>query len=386
MTKRPIEVLHVYKDYWPVVGGIENHVRRLATGLARDESFNVRVLVTNTGFHTVRGSIDGIEVIKAGRLATVASTPLSVALAMELARQHPDIVHLHFPYPIGELAYLAVGRQARLVITYHSDVVRQRRLLRFYRPFLRRVLANADAIIVSNPRYAAGSPFLVSHRERLRLIPFGEDPARYALTERRRAVAAAIRASVPGPLTLFAGLLRYYKGLDVLIAAMRDVPGTLVIVGDGPERVRWQTLAAATPYADRIIFRGRLTDEELIAHYHAADVFVLPSTLRAESLGVVLLEAMACGLPLVTTELGTGTSYANIHGETGIVTPPNDPRALAVALRVLLDDPERRRRFGEAARRRLEREFSEQAMLERTKALYWEVLERPRRREIAPGE
>jgi glycosyltransferase involved in cell wall biosynthesis len=382
---RPIEVLHVYKDFWPVVGGIENHIRRLAVGVAKDPDFRVRVLVTNTGRKTRRTKIEGVEVTKAGRLATVASTPLSLALPVELHRLRPDIVHLHFPYPVGELSYLAVGRGAPLVITYHSDVVRQRRLLRLYRPFLREVLARADAIAVSTPRYAAGSPFLAPVRDKLRVIPFGEDPSRYALTPARAAAAAALRASLSPPITLFAGMLRYYKGVDVLIRAMRDVPGTLVVVGDGPEAGRWRRLAAATPYADRIVFRGRISDEELIVHYRAADVFVLPSTLRAESLGVVLLEAMACELPLVTTELGTGTSYANVQGETGLVVPPGDPRALAAALRFVLDDPARRRRFGRAARRRLERDFSEGAMLEKTKALYRETLERRTRgREVAP--
>ncbi|MCS6801051.1 MAG: glycosyltransferase [Chloroflexota bacterium] len=374
MTPPPIDVVHVYKDFWPVVGGIENHVRRLAAGLARDPAFRVRVLVTNTGRKTVREEIDGIEVIKAGRLATAASTPLSLALPWELSRLRPDLIHLHFPYPVGEVSSLLAGRGAPLLISYHSDIVRQRRLLRLYRPLLRRVLERADAIIVSNPRSAASSPFLRAARAKLRFVPFGIDPARYALTEARRAQAAAIRAALPGPITLFVGVLRYYKGVDALIDAMRWVPGTLVIVGDGPEAARWRARADAMPYRDRIVFRGRLSDEEVAAHYHAADVFALPSTLRAESFGIVLIEAMACGVPLVTTELGTGTSYVNIHGETGIVVPPGDPRALAAALRVILDDPVRRRRFGEAARRRLEQQFSETAMIERIKALYREVL------------
>jgi rhamnosyl/mannosyltransferase len=383
---RPIEVLHVYKDFWPVVGGIENHLRRLSAGLARDPAFRVRVLVTNPTWTTVRAWGDGVDIIKAGRFATVASTPLSFALPIELARLRPDIVHLHLPYPVGELAYLVAGRDAPLVITYHSDVVRQRRLLRLYRPVLERVLERADAIVVSNPRYAAGSPFLARRRVKLHVIPFGEDPGRYALTPARRAHAAAIRAELGGPITLFAGLLRYYKGVDVLIEAMRWTPGTLVIVGDGPEAPRWRAMAAASPAAARIVFRGRVSDEALIAHYYAADVLALPSTLRAESLGVVLLEAMACGLPLVTTELGTGTSYVNVHGETGIVAPPGDPRALAAALRLLFDNPDRRRRLGEAARRRLEQEFSETAMIERTKALYREVLASgPKRRGVVPS-
>lgn len=386
MIERPIEVVHVYKDFWPVVGGIENHLRRLTAGLARDPAFRVRVLATNPRWNTVRESSDGVDIIKAGRIATVASTPLSLALPIALARLRPDIIHLHFPYPVGELAYLLAGRHAPLVITYHSDVVRQRRLLRLYRPFLEWVLARADAIVVSNPRYAPGSPFLAPHRAKIRLIPFGEDPARYALTPAVRARAAAIRAELAGPITLFAGLLRYYKGVDVLIEAMRWTPGTLVIIGDGPEAPRWRELAAATPAASRIVFRGRVSDEALLAHYYAADVFVLPSTLRAESLGVVLLEAMACGLPLVTTELGTGTSWVNRHGETGIVAPPGDPRALAAALRLVLDDADRRRRFGVAARRRLEQAFSEPVMLDRTKALYREVLEAVRtRRGLLPS-
>ncbi|MFN8532622.1 MAG: glycosyltransferase [Dehalococcoidia bacterium] len=374
---RPVEVLHIYKDYWPVVGGIENHLRRLAAGLAADPGFRVRVLVTSPGSTTTREMIDGIEVIKAGRWATVSSAPISPALFRELARQRPDLVHLHFPYPIGELAFLAAGGRARLVVTYHSDIVRQQRLLKVYGPFLRAVLRRADVISLSNPRYAAGSRFLRPHRRKLRVVHFGEDSERYRLTNERRAAAAQIRRELGGPITLFAGLLRYYKGVDVLIEAMEHVPGMLVVVGTGPEEAALRARALASPAAGRIVFRGRVSDEELIAHYHAADVFVLPSTLRAESLGVVLLEAMACGLPLVTTELGTGTSYVNVHGETGLVVPPGDPASLAASIRLLADSPQQRARFGAAARRRQAEQFSERTMIERTKALYREVLARP---------
>ncbi|GIW09596.1 MAG: glycosyl transferase family 1 [Dehalococcoidia bacterium] len=374
-----IRVLHVYKDYWPVVGGIENLVRRLAIGLQADPEFAPRVLVTNPGWQTVREEIDGVPVVKAGRLATVASTPLSLALVRELARQPAEIVHLHAPYPLAELAYLLTRHPGRLVLTYHSDIVRQRRLLPLYRPFLWQLLRRAEVITVSSPHYAAGSPILRALGEKLRLVPFGVDPARFALTPERAARVARLKAELSGPLVLFVGVLRYYKGLEVLIPVMGEVPATLVILGEGREGARLRALAAAQPHADRIVFRGRVEHDELVAFYHAADVFVLPSTSRAEAFGVVLLEAMACGLPVVTTELGTGTSFVNLHQQTGLVVPPGDRAALAAALRSLLADPTTRQRYGAAARRRVEQEFSEAQMLAATKTLYREVLARPAR-------
>ena len=176
------------------------------------------------------------------------------------------------------------------------------------------------------------------------------------------------------PLLLFVGRLRYYKGLHVLLEALPAVRADLLIGGSGPEQARLQAQAAALGLANRVHFLGDIADDDLPALYHAADIFVLPAHLRAEALGVAQIEALASGLPCVSTELGTGTSYANRHGETGLVVPPNDPTALAQAINTLLADPDLRRSFGAAGQRRVAALFTRERMLDGVEAVYRDVL------------
>ncbi len=367
-----LNILHVYKDYPPILGGIENHVRLLAEGQA-GRGHAVTVLVTNpTGATTTRTVENDVAVIRAGRLATVASTPLSPALAWQLARQLPDVVHLHFPYPIGEVSQWLLHRGQATVLSYHSDIVRQAGILRFYRPLLRRVLAFVDAIIVGSPPMR-GSAYLADHQAKLHLIPYGIPLARFRAqpaTEELAAVRARYLTSHTPPLLLFVGRLRYYKGLDTLIRALPETPGHLLVVGIGPMAAEWRALAQATGVADRIAWLGEVSDADLPALYHLADLFVLPASHPSEAFGLVQVEAMAAGVPVVCTELGTGTSYVNQDGVTGRVVPPRDPPALAAAIRDLLADPGRLADLGVAARARVAADFDEAVMVERVLALY----------------
>ncbi len=364
-----MRVLHVYKDYFPVLGGIENHVRTVAEHQAAS-GHDVTVLTTSKTSHTVDEDLAGVRVIKCARLATVASTPLSLALPVRLARLRPDITHLHFPYPVGEVSQYFFGRGSKMVLTYHSDVVRQKQVLRLYRPLMHRVLGTASAIIVTSPKYLESSRVLRAHRDRCRVVPLGIERERFLAIDRER--ASAFRQRYGEPLVLSVGVLRYYKGLEYLIRAMVEAPGHLVVVGDGPMRSSWQEEAVQLGLSDRVHFVGRVSDEDLPAYYGAADLFVLPSSARSEAFGLVLLEAMSSGLPVISTELGTGTSYVNRDGESGLVVPPCDPHALAGAILRLANDAALRSRLGEGARNR-SAQFTVQAMLDGIGAVYDEV-------------
>jgi rhamnosyl/mannosyltransferase len=372
-----MKILHVYKDYAPVLGGIENHIRWQAEGM-RARGHDVHVLVTNLAARTLHETIDGVMVTKCARHLNVSSAPVAAALPIHLRRlgADADIVHLHAPYPPGELAQLLVQAGQRTVITYHSDIIKQATLLKFYAPFLHRLLARADKILVSNPPYVQSSPFLAPIARRtpakVGIVHFGIDPVRFAPTPANTAGAAQLRERFgPGPLVLFVGRLRYYKGVDVLVGAMAAVTtARCVIVGTGPMEDEIRTLIDQHNLADRVQMAGSLPDADLPAIYHAADLFVLPSIHRSESLGIVLLEAMAAGLPVISTELGTGTSYVNRHGETGLVVPPGDAGALAAAINQLATDAELRRRFGQAAQRRAQTEFNLAQMLDATEQVY----------------
>jgi rhamnosyl/mannosyltransferase len=365
-----VKILYVYKDYYPVVGGIENHIRIICQGLKEYPDIEPTVLVTNTTSKTAIEEIDDVRVIKAARLANVSSAPISLSLLAWMRRLEADITHLHFPYPIGELAFLLAGRSPKMVITYHSDIVRQKNLLQLYKPFLYRLLARADAITVSNPNYIQSSPYLRPLAAKCKVIAHGVNLSRFAATETVLSQAEEIRRRYASPLLLFVGLLRYYKGLSFLIEAMSQIDAKLLIVGQGPQGEEWQALARQRCLEDKVIFLGRISDQELLALYHACDVFVLPSIHRSESWGAVQVEAMACGKPIVCTELGTGTSFVNLNGITGLVVPPQDSAALAEAINRLLANPELRRHMGLAGLGRAQQELSADVMVKRLVQLY----------------
>ncbi len=373
-----MRVLHLYKDYAPVFGGIENHIRVLCQGLLA-AGVDARVLVTNTGRRTVRETIDGVPVTKTGRQANLSSAPLSLGFLPEVWKQEKgaDIAHAHAPYPPGELAHLFLGRASRFVMTYHSDIVKQRILGALYAPLLRLILKRADLIAVSNPVSIQSSPFLQPLAEKCRVIPFGQDISRFRSTPQRAQAAADWQARYGNqPLLLFVGRLRHYKGVDVLIRAMHDVPDAqALIVGVGPEEAACRALAQSEGVATKVHFLGEVSDEEIAVLYQAASIFVLPSTNRAETFGIVQIEAMASGLPVICTELGTGTSFVNRHNETGQVVPPNDPAALARAINHILQNPGLAQDMGRAGLRRAELEFSSPVMVQRTLDFYREALE-----------
>ncbi|MBN1641998.1 MAG: glycosyltransferase [Anaerolineae bacterium] len=359
-----MRIVHVYKDYYPVLGGIENHVRVLAEAQAA-AGHEVTVLVCDPSWRSRRAELGGVRVIRAGRLATVASMPISVAQPAILARLSADVVHVQSPYPLGEVSAWALKPRTPLVISYQSDVVRQQAILRFYGPLLRRVLRSAERIIASTPRYVETSPWLGPEAARCVVVPLSVDTERFS--------PAPQLPSGP-PSILFVGVLRYYKGLDTLLRALTLVPDAqLTVVGDGPMRGAWEALARELSLADRVRFVGRVDDAALPGWYRAANLYVLPANVRAEAFGIALLEAMASGLPCITTEVGTGTSWVVQDGVTGRVVPAMDHVALAGAIQQLYD-PNLRARMGAAGRRRAETTFTAHAMLEGVMRVYEEAI------------
>lgn len=360
-----MRIVHVYKDYFPVLGGIENHIRMLAEAQAA-AGHDVTVLVTNPGDEPKFVVENDVKLIRAGRIVTIASTPLSVDLQRQLRYLKPEITHLHFPYPVGEMSQWLFAKERPYVMTYHSDVVKQQLLLRFYKPILLRVLGNASHLIVSNGNYIQSSAWIRPYAEKCTVIPFAVDSQRFAPTNQVKRADAT-------PVILFVGRHRYYKGVDDLIQAMTKVDAQLLIGGDGPERRNWEKLTDSLGLTHKITFLGNIADEELPAFFAQGDIFALPANSRAESFGLVLQEAMASGLPCATTELGTGTSWLVRDGESGFVVPPKDPQALAAALQKLVISPELRGKMGQAGRDRAVQEFSLEQMLAKTEAVYEKV-------------
>jgi glycosyltransferase involved in cell wall biosynthesis len=368
-----VKVLHVYKECYPVLGGIENHIRILCDALREQGEFDPTILVTNQGARTVRDTLDGVPVIRAGRLSTISRNPISPALVYELWRSRAQIIHLHFPHPTGEIAYLLAGRGRKMVLYYHSDIVRQQSLLQMYRPFMNMTLDSASRIMVSSPNYARTSPHLSAFAPKIDTVPLGIDIAHFATVNHRR--VERIKARLPGPLLLFVGVLRYYKGLNYLLEAMPQIKAKLLIIGSGPLDAELRHQAEELGLGAKVVFLGEVPNHDLAAYYHACDVFVLPSSQRSEAFGLSQIEAMACGKPVICTELGTGTTYVNIDGETGLVVPPANPVALAEACNRLLEDVDLRLRLGRQAAIRAKQEFGKDKMVASISEVYRRVLE-----------
>ncbi len=364
-----MKIVHIYKDYFPVKGGIENHIRQLAEAQVR-RGHDVTVLVAQQrGMPATEEHIAGVRVIKLKRGLEVQSAPISPALPAAVMRwtTGADIAHLHAPYPIGEVWNALLGRASRTVITWHSDIVRQQMLLRLYAPMLRRVLRHADCIIATSEPYMRTSPWLSPHQHKCCVVPLGIDAQRFAPPQSARPATETLTL-------LSVGRLRYYKGLDDLIRAMPALPFARAhIVGSGPMAPKWQSLVQQLGVGDRVHFLGEVDDATLPEHYRQADVYVIPANSRAEAFGIAILEAMASGLPVISTDVGTATSWINQHGVTGLVVPPRDPAALAEAVHVMRD-PQIRQRMGEAARARVLAEFTEARMIADVEHVYRDVL------------
>jgi rhamnosyl/mannosyltransferase len=284
-----------------------------------------------------------------------------------------DIVHIHWPHPTALLAYLASGHAGRLVVTYHSDIVRQKILAKLFWPVLRRALERAEAIVVASPNYVESSPVLQKFKAKCRVIPFGvplEEFDRFDPAE-----VARIRARFGPRIVLGVGRLIYYKGFEHLVRAMKGTDAHLLIIGEGPLRGALEDEARRERVSGRVTFLGRV--EDAVPYFHAADVFALPSVARSEAFGIVQLEAMACGKPVVNTRLDSGVTFVSVDGVTGLTVPPADSESLAAALDRLLKDPALLASYGRAARARVEREFDLEAMGRSTLRLYEEIMSRP---------
>jgi glycosyltransferase involved in cell wall biosynthesis len=366
MTRR-LKVVHVGKFYPPHPGGMETHLELLCRMIRHE--VDVEVVVSADGPRTVRETVDGVPVTRIGTRLTLAAASFNPGMAAAIRRADADVVHLHHPNPTAVLSYFAARPRGRLIVTYHSDIVRQKVLGPLVSPLIHALLRRAHAVVASSPQYAESSPVLRRHADRVRVIPFGISAAEFQQVD--AAEVERIRARHGPRIAFGAGRLVYYKGFEHLVRAVERIDAHLLIAGDGPLREPLRALVAGLGVGGRVTLLGAVPD--LRPYYHAADVFALPAVARSEAFGIVQMEAMACGLPVVNTSLDTGVPFVSPHGETGLTVPPADVDALAGALAALLDDPALRRRMGQAGRRRIETELSAERMAARTLALYREA-------------
>lgn len=358
-----VRVLHFFKTYYPdTLGGVEQVICQLAEG-GRGYGIDSEVL-----FLSPRGGADNEEfknhvTHRVNLDLNVASTGMSFSALkkfIKLARQ-ADVVHYHFPWPFMDVIHFLSRLKKPTVVTYHSDIVKQKTLLSLYSPLMRKFLSSVDVIVASSPNYLASSDTLKAFREKVKVIPFGL--ARSYFPENNAVRKEYWQRQVGKKFFLFVGTLRYYKGLEYLLQAAALTSCQIVIAGGGPQERALKEQAEQLKLSN-VRFIGLVSDEDKGALLEACTGFVFPSHLRSEAFGISLLEGAMFGKPLISCEIGTGTSYINIDGETGCVIAPGDPVALAKAMELLWSDPELCDRLGRAALERAERHFSVSEMVE----------------------
>jgi rhamnosyl/mannosyltransferase len=392
-----LRVVHLGKYYPPALGGIETHTRTLARGQAALGAA-VRVVAVNHADAAGRDVTfaprsrtpdvtegDGPVVVdRVGRwfnLAKLDVTPRLGRAIRAAAADKPDVWHLHTPNVTMLLAVLASRRVRPLVVTHHSDVVLRRILKPAYRALEQEAYRRAVRLLADSPAYPAGSPVLRRFRAKVEPLPLGLDLVPFR-TPSPAAVgfADSLKKRHPGPLWLSVGRHIYYKGLEVAVKALPRVPGTLIVIGDGPARRGWKRLAEATGVADRVAWLGRASADELVGAYHAATAFWFPSTSRAEGFGLVQVEAMASGCPVINTAIpDSGVPWVARDGVAGLTVPVGDPGAFAAAARRLVEEPGLRDRLAAGGVREAEERFDHRLMAARSLAIYERVLAGGRR-------
>jgi rhamnosyl/mannosyltransferase len=365
MLKEQVElnpsVLHVYRTYFPdPPGGLQEAIRQIALSTG-DQG------VTNTIFTLSPQPNPALllrpeaRVVRSRSWMAPASCDIGGIAAFKTytgLTQEVDVLHHFFPWPFADVLNAVTHPNKPMVLTYISDVVRQRWLGATYAPLMWHTLRKARVIVANSPAYARTSPVL-SHpdiRGKVRIIPLGIEESSYPKAD-DDSIFKRLDVKVDEPYFLFIGVLRYYKGLHFLLQAAKTLGAKVVIAGSGPEGSSLQALATKDKI-NNVVFAGQVSDAEKVALLEHCRALVLPSHLRSEAYGMVLVEAAMLGRPLISCEIGTGTSYVNAHEETGFVVEPESPEALTHAMNTLINNDALSAAMGKAARERYEKLFS----------------------------
>ena len=367
-----MRVLHVYKSYYPdTLGGIEQVIAQLGRGLA--------ALGHESRIYTLSPQPDPVvirrpegEVHRSRVTAEISSNTVSWRALLEYREQlkWADVVHYQFPWPFGDLLHLLWARHKPSVVSYQSDIVRQKWLLRAYTPLMNRFLDSVGLVVATSPQYLDSSPVLGRLRNKVVVIPNGVDESTYP--QPGQEALARWRERVGEGFFLFVGVLRYYKGLQTLLEAARGFAGKVVIAGSGPEAPALEAhlRAGAAPSVQLL---GHVSDEDKMCLLSLCRAFVFPSHLRSEAFGMSLVEAAMASRPMISCDIGTGTTFINQDGVTGWVVGPEEPEALRAAMQRLLENADQAATMGRAARARFESHFTAVHMAQAYEQVYRQV-------------
>ncbi|MBF0642470.1 glycosyltransferase involved in cell wall biosynthesis [Pseudomonas protegens] len=368
-----MKVLHFYKTSYPdTMGGVEQVINQIARG-AKRLGVETDVLSLTSERLPRSFEVDGYTGHRARMDLQVASTGFSASAFFRFAKlaKEADIVHYHFPWPFMDLVHFATRVKKPTIVTYHSDIIRQKNLLKIYRPLKLKFLGDVQHIVATSPNYFETSDVLRRYSDKVSVIPIGLDKLSYPSVP--PSLLEAWRERVGSKFFLFVGVIRYYKGLHILMEAGQGLNHPIVILGAGPIELELKAQAEALGLCN-VHFLGQLPDEDKVALLTLCYGVVFPSHLRSEAFGISLLEGAMYGKPMISSEIGTGTTFINIHGETGMVVPPSDAGALRQAMNYLWDNPVHAANMGENAEKRYWEHFTAEQMVRSYVGLYSELI------------
>ncbi|QMV12969.1 glycosyltransferase [Vibrio spartinae] len=372
-----IKVLHVYRTFFPdPPGGLQEAIRQICIN-TRPYSVISKVFTLSPDPNPESILFDDIEVIRAKSYMAPASCDISgidgIRKFKELS-DWADIINYHFPWPFGDFLNCFAPKNKIKVITYHSDIVRQKYILHLYQPLMSKMLREMDKVIVTSDNYARTSKTIINYvnEEQLSVIPLGIKDLSIGYNSSLKNSTLEKFGLYNTEYVLYLGVLRYYKGLDVVIDAAKKTDKIIVIAGSGPEEERLKTKARGIK---NIIFTGRVTEQQKLDLIANCKLMVLASHLRSEAFGMVLVEGLMFAKPLISCEIGTGTSYVNVDGLTGEVILPNDCQALATAIDKISNDKDLYNKYSSNARARYMDIFSDVSLGKLYSNLYLDILE-----------
>ena len=366
-----MKILHIGKYLPPAKGGMENSILYICRQLNQYQEIDV-VLVGTNG---LRKNVEHDEKFKIRSLKTwwtLASTPLLTGLRKIIKEEKPDLIHVHLPNPW--ITLMLKGIKIPMVATYHCDIVSFPVLKKLYSPILHSFLRHCVQIVTTSPQLGQASLDIQPYQKKIRMIPLSVPPI--MIKDENIKLTESLKTLSENRMVLFVGRLVSYKGLTYLLEAMKKVDGHLVIVGEGGEKEDLQELVKKNLLSKKVTFAGFVTDQDLVSYYQAAKLVVLSSVNEGEALGICLIEGLAMGRPLVTTNLATGVSFVNEHEITGLVVPARDSSSLASAIQRIMNHPEDWKKFSENARLRYDQEFDLKKIVEQHLKMYREVLQK----------
>ncbi len=368
-----MRVVHIYKSYYPeTLGGVERCIDNLAKAVVK-RGVESSVIVTSGAKGYRQRQVDSYPVYYFPAMFSAASCPISLSLWRQFKRlvADYDIIHYHFPWPFADLLHLSHRIRKPTLVTYHSDIVKQRLIKPFYQPLMNQFLRRANHIVATSQNYYDTSRILQHYRNKCHVIPIGIEAQNYPVADEY--CLAQWRQRVGENFFLFVGVLRYYKGLSFLLQALRGSNLPVVIVGAGPQARMLQKQATALQLSS-VHFTGYLAEIDKMALYQLCRAVIMPAHLRSEAFCITLAEGLMTANPLISTEIGTGTSFINRHNETGLVVPPQNPQLLRQAMERLRDDEELYQQFKQCAYQRFEHYFTAEKMATRYMELYQQIL------------